>query len=94
MAISLGAKELLHLVNINVVRDFSLTTKTKDKMEATAKYARVTVFVNKAHTLAHVFYPGEEHCMLRIFGLPGKHLKKYSNKALQSWFVRNFAHKL
>ena len=73
---------------VYLVRNLNLTTKRTAKLEMVSHLHTYTFFVNKAHTLVHIFENGEPdwHNWVRI----PKHLKFESDEFIKYWIYFRF----
>lgn len=71
--------------SIFIYRGYDLRTHPQDKLADVHKLAEVTVFLNRRHNLAHVYWRGEDEAWLRLT-VPRARLFGTSDFWVEQWF--------
>lgn len=78
--------------SVHIYRNYDLRTPMDVKLADVHKHTRLTIFLNRRHNLAHVFYKGEEDAYLRI-RLPYQTLRNTHDEFCRKWLanrLKNF----
>ena len=73
--------------SIFIYRDYDLRQPLDVKLADVHKFATCTVFLNRRHNLAHVFWAGEQEAWLRL-PVPKGTLKGTSDYWVERWFKK------